>query len=155
MVPGLKLKAADDTKELSVQESADLHREIGDLWSIAQALVKLGDIALDIGEIDQAKAAFLEALPLTTEAVAFATGLSAMVGLAQTETRGDRPAWAYSLAAYVAGHPQANEYTKKIARQVCAEIKGSFEVRGAYANHDRFRGRPFEGVVRMILAESS
>ncbi len=56
---------------------------------------------------------------------------------------------AYSLAAYVAEHPQANEYTRDAARRVCAEV-GTPAAREA---HNRFQEVAFEDVVRVVLAE--
>ncbi len=138
----------------SLQESIALYRRVEDRRGAAQALVNLGNAALEAGQVDQAKAAFLEALPAAEKAQAVATGLSALAGLAKIEADGERPNWAYSLATYVGEHPQASEYSRETARQVCGEIEGCVRGQEVDDTAGRFRGSTFEKVVGIILGEN-
>jgi tetratricopeptide (TPR) repeat protein len=135
----------------SFHESIALYRNVEDHWGAAQALVDLGNVAIDAGQVEQAKAAFLEALPAAAHAQVVATGLSALVGLARIEAAGERPEWAYALAAYVAAHPQANEYAREAAGQVLEEIEGRVSGQKRDTAAGRFQGSPFDKVVGSVL----
>ncbi len=143
-----------EAAKASYRKSAELRREVGDLPGLAQAMINHGNAALDAGEEEEAKAIFLEALRAVKRAGMVATGLSALVGLARVEAGRNRPHWAYSLASYVAEHPQASESARVAARQLCGEIEERIRVRGMGEMAIQFREDPFEEIVGSILDEN-
>jgi predicted ATPase len=135
-----------------VEESFQLFREIGDLWSLSGALNYAARFHLDRGEAAAAQAFYLEAFKTAEEARVLPNALTALAGLACTRAETGEPGRALELAWQILHHPASPAEALESAGKLRQELETRLPLNEAADRLEQARTKTFDQVAREILA---
>jgi len=107
-----------------LHRSLEVHQGFVVGWDIARTLTYLGNVALTLGELEEARRCYEEAQKCAEEAAAHPAALDALVGLAQVEAKTGRPGLALALARIVLDDDASSQDAREVAARLCAELAG-------------------------------
>jgi len=107
-----------------LHRSLEVHQGFVVGWDIARTLTYLGNAALALGELEEARRCYGEAQQWAEEAGAQPAALDALAGLAQVEAKTGRLSQAQALARTVLDDNASSQDARDVAARLCAELAG-------------------------------
>jgi predicted ATPase/DNA-binding XRE family transcriptional regulator len=105
-------------------KSLEIFGEFSVGWDIARSLTYLGDVSLLVGNGDEARAYYQDALRISIEANALPIAMDGLLGIATLEAQEGRAGKALVLCAYVLRHACSEEHTKSRSEKLCEKLEG-------------------------------
>jgi predicted ATPase/DNA-binding SARP family transcriptional activator/Tfp pilus assembly protein PilF len=132
------------------QESCTMFKEIGYRLGAGLTLNDLGHVARALGEAEESRAYFREALKTAVEIEATPLALDVLVGMAML-IKDNETEWALELLTLTSQHAASGRETRDRAARLLAEL----ETRGAGQDRDSTRAatRTFEELVGQFLSD--
>jgi len=137
------------------RDSLALVREISEGWSTLQALKGLGATTLAIGQYDESRSAFCEAITLAREMRAWPEALDALAGLANWSAQQGELEAALAQTVLVQSHPATKQETRIQAAQLRTKLEAQLTQQQIKAIEARTQAKSFDAVVTEFLRSAT
>ncbi|MGQ9907256.1 MAG: serine/threonine-protein kinase [Candidatus Flexifilum sp.] len=134
-------------------ESLDLFRAGESRWGEGSVIVRLGMVATEQGDFDQAARCFIDALRIASEARAKTVALSALAATATLLARTGEPVTAVQYLALVLQHPSSDAQTVYAAERQLNLLRADLSPEAFAAAVDQGRAMQLNSVIQRILNE--
>jgi predicted ATPase/class 3 adenylate cyclase len=131
----------------------ELFDDIGHRWGIGIALCRIGFPTLALGNVDEARILFTDALERAKEYTMESMALYAIGGLASVLAREGLYAEAYDLFAFFLGHPMTAAIYKDMVDPFVQDVLSELTAEQIAASEEQAKGQDLEGVTSMLLGK--
>jgi tetratricopeptide (TPR) repeat protein len=126
---------------------------IGGCWGVPVSLQRLGDVALQVGDIAEAREQYRQSVQLAIDHPYVELQLYVLLGPARLWARVGEVERAVEMAALARHHPESVEETRDRAEELLDELRSELSREAYAAAEARARGRDVEGTLRELVVE--
>ena len=139
--------------KIELQKSLEIFSDYTEGWDIARTLTYLGDLTQKVGDLNGARAFYLDALPLAIQAQAIPIALDSLLGLAQLSVRLEQVEQAYEFASFILQQPASPEDARHRANELVLEMKDCLSAEQLQPLEKIAKEQSLESLVRKLVAK--